>query len=83
MEDILFDAVGLIGVVCILLAYYLITVGKLTGKDISYHLINMLGAILLLISLYWTPNLASIVIEICWLAISFYGIYGIVKSRRS
>ncbi|WP_456242948.1 CBU_0592 family membrane protein [Spartinivicinus ruber] len=78
----IFDGIGLIGVGCILIAYSFITLGKVTAESINYHLINIAGSILVLISLSWTPNLASIVIEVCWIVIGGYGVYKILKSRK-
>ena len=68
------DYVGLTGVVCILLAYFLLQLERLKGDGLGYLTLNLIGAVLLLISLMVTFNLASFVIEICWLAISLFGL---------
>lgn len=83
MEDILFNAVGIIGVILILLGYYLITKGSLTGDDLGYHLMNLCGAVLLLISLMWTWNLPSVIIELCWMSISIWGIFRILRRKNN
>jgi len=44
------DAIGWVGMVLILLAYYLVSSGKVKGSSISYQLLNLLGAIGVLIN---------------------------------
>lgn len=77
------DVVGNIGVSLIVLSYFLLQLGKMDSKNLPYSLTNLTGAILLLISLYFNFNLASVVIELFWIAISLYGIssYFIRKYR--
>ncbi|XBQ15123.1 MAG: hypothetical protein ABL308_09130 [Oceanicaulis sp.] len=68
------DFIGLAGVACILLAYFLLQIEKVRGDTLAYLLLNTVGACLLIISLMVTFNLASFVIEIFWLAISLFGL---------
>ncbi len=68
------DAIGIAGVSLILLAYLGIQLERVNGQSLAYSLINMTGAILILVSLYFTFNLASFIIECFWLAISILGI---------
>ena len=81
------DFVGLAGVSCILAAYFLLQIEKVRGDSAQYLLLNLVGAILLIISLMVTFNLASFVIEICWLGISIFGLSKIawrrMKARRT
>lgn len=81
--DLLFDIVGTIGVICCLAAFYLVQSGKVTPQQMLYPLLNLVGAILLFISLMWSWNTPSVIIEIAWIAISVYGIVGILKERKN
>jgi hypothetical protein len=54
-----------------------------TADDLRYPVINLVGAILILVSLTKTFNLASFVIEIAWIGISIYGIARIMRARRA
>ena len=75
MQDIVFhDIIGTVGVALILLCYFLIQVGKLTAENLSYSIINMIGASLILFSLYYEFNFASVLIESFWVIISLIGI---------
>lgn len=69
-----YDVVGLLGVGAILAAYALLQAGRLGIRDLSYSALNAVGAALVLVSLWFDYNLPAVVIELFWLAISFYGI---------
>lgn len=77
------DYVGILGVAIILVAYVMLQVEYLSPKDFSYSFVNLIGSILLLYSLFYHWNLASVVIEIMWMVISLYGIgKTFVKRKR-
>jgi hypothetical protein len=79
----LYDVVGIIGVSFVLISYLLLQIDRIEPKSISYSLLNLLGAFLILISLYFTFNLASFIIEIAWLLISAYGLIKAIRLRLS
>ncbi len=68
------NIIGIIGVILILLAYSLLQCGKLPALSFSYPFLNLVGAILILISLSFSWNLPSAVIETAWVIISLLGI---------
>lgn len=78
----IFQFIGLLGMICIVLAYFLLQIGKMTSADLSYQLINLAGAILLIISLLVHFNLGSFLIEVFWIFITIYGIFKIYKDKR-
>jgi len=69
------DLIGLSGVGLILLTYGALTLEKIDPKGWRYSAGNGIGAVLILISLFYSFNLASFVIEIAWLAISCLGLW--------
>lgn len=69
------DLIGLFGVGLILITYAGLTLEKIDPKGWRYSAGNGLGAVLILISLFYSFNLASFVIEIAWLAISLFGLW--------
>lgn len=77
------DSVGLTGVGCILLAYYLLNAGRIDSKSLMYQMVNFVGAWLILFSLFFHWNTASVVIEISWISISTMGMYKIYRSRQA
>lgn len=75
----MFDLIGLLGVVLIISAYALVPLERIDVKGLSYSLINALGAGFILISLSVDFNLPAAVIESCWLLISALGIYSALR----
>ena len=51
--------------------------------QLSYSVINLIGATLILASLWYNFNLASVIIEFFWILISLWGIVLWLRSRRS
>lgn len=76
------NQVGILGVIMILIAYLLASMGRWAVTDLYYQLVNFIGAALILFSLYYHWNLASVVIEVAWLLISVYGIYRALSTKR-
>lgn len=72
--DFLFNTIGIIGMSCFLVAYFFLQRDSWKPHGFPYLAINLLGSILLLISLTWSWNLASFLLEVCWASISGYGL---------
>lgn len=68
------DALGMVGVVCVLGAYWLLQTERLDSRDRAYSALNAVGAALILASLIYDFNLPSAIVESAWLAISLYGL---------
>ena len=82
MTITLYDSLGIGGVVVILITYLLLQLEKLAVQDWRYSAANAFGALLILISLYFSFNLASFIIEIAWLLISIFGLFKALSSRQ-
>lgn len=82
MTITLYDSLGIGGVVIILIAYLLLQLEKLTAQDWRYSAANAVGALLILISLLFSFNLASFIIEVAWLLISIFGLFKGLSSRQ-
>ena len=72
-----FDLAGNIGVGLMVIGYLLLQAEKIRSSDLSYSLMNGVGALLVLISLLYRFNLSAFLVEAFWLLIS---IYGLIKS---
>jgi hypothetical protein len=77
------DIVGIIGVIIILVAYFLLSTDRMVANSFTYHIINFIGAWMILFSLYFHWNLSSVIIEVAWIAISLIGLYRVVRVRES
>ncbi|RVQ68946.1 permease [Croceicoccus ponticola] len=73
------NLIGFLGMACIIFAYAYMTARKDPDPYIQ-HGVNLAGAALLTVSLYYHPNLPSLVLEGFWAAIA---IWGLIKTART
>ena len=71
---LLHDVVGLVGLVSILAAYFLLQTNRLTSDSYPYLILNLAGASMVLISLLFEFNLPAFLLEAAWVLISLYGV---------
>jgi len=71
----LLDFVGNVGVVVLMVTYLLLQLNRLRSDDLSYSLLNAIGASLIVVSLLVNFNLSAFLMEVFWVLISFVGIY--------
>ncbi|GJL96499.1 MAG: hypothetical protein DHS20C06_03160 [Hyphobacterium sp.] len=76
------DFIGFAGVACVLFAYYWQQTKGVGDDDWRHPVINGVGAVLLLVSLVFKPNPASVLIEFCWFAISIIGLIRALRNRQ-
>ena len=79
----LFDLVGFIGVVLIIVAYLLLQLEKLPSSSPRYSLLNAAGALLIIVSLIFAFNLSAFIVEACWFLISLLGLQRSLISRKN
>jgi hypothetical protein len=77
-----YDLAGNVGVAMMVGAYLLLQLGKLKITDVSYSLINAVGAALVLISLLYSFNLSAFLVESFWLLISLFGLIKFLTTRK-
>ncbi len=63
-------------------AFFLLQIEKLKSESLSYSLLNGVGALLVLISLIYSFNLAALILEVFWLGISLIGVWRYFKKRK-
>ena len=68
------DLIGVLGVVAYLASYFLLQIERLRFDDYHYLFLNVLAAILIIISLLSEFNLSAFLIEVVWVVISVYGL---------
>ena len=76
------DYIGFAGVACVLFAYFWQQTKGVRDDDWRHPVINGVGAVLLLVSLVYKPNPASIAIEFSWFAISLIGLVRALRNRQ-
>jgi hypothetical protein len=79
----LVEIAGWGGAVLILLAYLLLSAGRLTGQSLSYQAMNVVGAAGFVINGWWHGALPSAVLNVLWLLIGAFASWRIVRKRGS
>ena len=69
------ETLGILGSVLLIVAYFLLQSEKVNGRSKLYLYLNLSGALFILFSLYFYPNLPSAIIEMFWVFISIYGLW--------
>lgn len=75
------DVVGNVGVILLLMGYYLNVAGKLSAQGWEYNTINLVVAILLTINLIYKPNISALILEVCWASIAIFGLVKYWKTK--
>ncbi|HEY3104535.1 MAG TPA: hypothetical protein VGJ69_13160 [Pyrinomonadaceae bacterium] len=83
MQYAWYDFAGNIGVALMVLAYLLIQAEKIRSRDLSYSLMNSIGALLVVVSLLYRFNLSAFLVESFWFVISVYGLLKFASKRRA
>jgi len=79
----LIEIAGWGGAVLILLAYLLLSAGRLTGQALAYQGMNVVGAAGFVINGWWHGALPSAVLNILWLLIGAIASWRITRKRGS
>lgn len=77
------ELIGFSGVALLIVTYALLQLERIDPKGFWYSFNNLIVAILVTVSLVYTPNLPSLVIEFFWFIISLYGIYMYFKRKSN
>ena len=75
------DLLGVLGVLCILIAYAGATSGRLDARRAPALALNLAGALLILVSLYFDFNLSAVLMEGAWALVAIYGLIRLALGR--
>jgi len=82
MKPLLADIIGLTGSVLFIGAFGYANFSPSMNK-VLFNVVNLIGAVLLLISLSVHFNLAAVVLEAAWACIAFVGLVGALRAPRT
>lgn len=74
-SNLVSDICGWTGAICVLLAYYLISTGKVHKENRLYHVLNLLGAVLLIFNTIYLKAYPSAFVNVIWSFIAFAGLF--------
>jgi hypothetical protein len=77
------EVAGWAGAALILLAYLLLSAGKLTGQSLVYQGMNVVGAAGFVINGWWHGAIPSAALNVLWLLIGAIASWRILKKRGS
>ena len=75
------DMIGLCGSAIFIGAFSYANAAKILNKRL-FNALNLLGGVLLLISLYYRFNLAATALEAAWIGIAFVGLINTYRRPR-
>lgn len=78
--NLAFNLLGWAGAFVLVATYFAVTLGKVTTKDSSYHILNILAGLALGVSSYHYTAFFSVALNSFWVAIATFGL---VKDNRS
>ncbi len=81
LVEIAVEIVGWAGAALLLLAYLLLSAGKLTGQSLVYQGMNVVGAAGFVINGWWPGALPSAALNVLWLMIGAFASIRIYKKR--
>jgi len=75
------DLLGWLGTLSYIIAYLLLSLGKLKAEQKTYHLLNILGALGLIVNAIHLDDYPNIIVNIVWFAIGFMGLIFIARRK--
>ena len=83
MIEFAVEAAGWIGAALILLAYLLLSMGKVTGQSALYQGMNIVGAAGFIVNGWWHDARPSAVLNVIWMIIGGVALWRILAKRSS
>jgi hypothetical protein len=77
------EVAGWTGAALILLAYLLLSMGRLTGQSPLYQWMNVFGAAGFVVNGWWHGALPSAVLNVLWLLIGGFALWRIGRRKSS
>ena len=78
--DTLIDVVGWLGALFVLLAYWLVSSGRLKGTSFAFQAMNIGGALMLGTNAFWYGALPSVSVNAMW---AFIGLWAVGRHRNA
>ncbi|GGZ41429.1 hypothetical protein GCM10007049_38390 [Echinicola pacifica] len=76
----IFEVFGWIGAVLFISSYVLLSSGKLSQHGMMYHLLNLLGAICLVVNAIHFSDQANVLVNTVWAGIALLALVQAVKA---
>ncbi len=77
------EIVGWAGGTLILAAYLLVSMGRLGADSVAFQLLNIVGAVGILLNSAWHDALPSVILNIAWIAIGASALWRLRRNRAA
>lgn len=74
------DIIGWVGGVLVLVAFALISTGRVDKNNTLYHWINILGALCLIVNTGYLKAYPSMAVNVVWVAVAVFALFRIKKT---
>jgi hypothetical protein len=81
--DILIEVAGWAGAVLILLAYFLVTVGRVNARTPAFQWMNLVGAAGFALNGAWHGAIPSASLNVVWMGIAAFALLRIAQGRTA
>ena len=81
MTGIILEGTGILAMLLILSAYFLISSEKVDARTYIYHVLNFSGSVLFIIYLFIKGAWAALALNVAWAVIGIFALYSIFRSR--
>ncbi|WP_315821469.1 CBU_0592 family membrane protein [Paraflavitalea speifideaquila] len=78
----IYPVLGWVGTLAYLLAYFLLSVGRINARQLSYHTLNVVGAIGLTVNALYYADLPNVVVNFVWGLIAICALFVIYRRRK-
>lgn len=83
LSEVAVEVVGWAGALLILLAYLLLSAGRLTGQSRAYQWMNVAGAAGFVVNGWWHGALPSTTLNVVWMGIGIVALWNIARKKSS
>ena len=80
-QKLLMDLVGWVGAATLLIAYLLVSKGKVSAKTIFYQNLNIFGSLCLVINTYYYGTISLVFLNAMWALIGLYSLKTVIKKN--
>jgi len=78
----IYTLLGIVGSLVVMVAYFATQAGSLRADDPRFAIANLVGAVLIMMSLFADWNLPAYLMEVFWVLISLYGLARHYQAKR-
>lgn len=73
--DSILGLIGYVGIIFLLMSYFMLVIGQLKVTDTHYIVLNIIGALFIIFTLHSGGTLPIFYTIVAWLLISIFGFY--------